>query len=152
MIKEALIEKLYQTIKIPYQFLFKKKEPWNLKRNDFLKLPTNSLGFHYGCFLIQYGFEVQETLEEHDVFHILTKTGIEVLDEINLQFILLGNGKKSLFVLIVVSTGIVFYPHKINEFVSNYKRGKKAHQFYDLNFKKILHLPILEIQKTFNIK
>lgn len=151
MIKALFIERLYRIIKIPYQLIFKKKEAWNLKTTDFLAYPQESLGFHYGCFLIKFNFKVQDTLEEHDVFHVITQTGIEVIDEICLQFYLFGNGKHSLFLYIVLFTGILFYPTKINLFYKNYHLGKKALQFYDLDFKKLLHLPVSEIQKTFNI-
>jgi len=48
--KEIIIETLYRIIKVPYQFLFKQTKAWDITIQDFLKLPQDSLGFHYGCF------------------------------------------------------------------------------------------------------
>jgi ubiquinone biosynthesis protein Coq4 len=110
------------------------------------------LGFHYGCFLLKYNFNIQASLEEHDVYHVITNTGISVKDEIDMQFYLLGNGKKSPFVFIVIGTGILFYPFEYQSFYKNYKRGREAHQFYDLDFFKMLSVPLSTIQETFNIR
>ncbi|MQP25714.1 hypothetical protein GFJ94_11635 [Flavobacterium sp. LMO8] len=149
--KEIIIETLYRIIKVPYQFLFKQTKAWDISMQDFLKLPQESLGFQYGCFLLKYNFNIQATLEEHDVFHVLTNTGISVKDEIDMQFILLGNGKRSPFVFIVIATGILFYPFEYKNFYEKYKQGKKAHRFYDLDFYKMLTIPLSTIQQTFNL-
>ena len=151
--KDFIIEKIYKTIKKPYQMLFKKEtKAWDLSIKDFLEKPENSLGFHLGCFLLKHSFAIQPQLEEHDVYHVLTNTGITVKDEIAMQFYLFGNGKKSPFLFIVILTGILFYPFQINHFIKSYKKGKNAHQFYNLEFYKMLHIPLTELQFTFNIK
>jgi ubiquinone biosynthesis protein Coq4 len=150
--KDLLIEYLYRTIKIPYQFFFKKNKKWTISTKEMLLLPQESLGFHYACFLIHNNFTIQKNLEEHDAYHVLTKIGTTVLDEIYLQFYLIGNGKKSLFVFIVISTGILFYPNKSKRFRLYYQKGKQAHPFYHLNFQKILNQPISKIQQSFNIQ
>jgi ubiquinone biosynthesis protein Coq4 len=150
--KEIIIETLYRILKVPYQFLFKQTKAWDISIQDFLKLPQDSLGFHYGCFLLKYNFNIQASLEEHDVYHVITNTGISVKDEIDMQFYLLGNGKKSPFVFIVIGTGILFYPFEYQSFYKNFKRGREAHQFYDLDFFKMLSVPLSTIQQTFNIQ
>ena len=150
--KEIAIETLYRIIKVPYQYLFKQTKAWDITIHDFLKLPQDSLGFHYGCFLLKYNFNIQASLEEHDVYHVITNTGISVKDEIDMQFYLLGNGKKSPFVFIVIGTGILFYPFEYQSFYKNFKRGREAHQFYDLDFFKMLSVPLSTIQQTFNIQ
>lgn len=150
--KEIIIETLYRIIKVPYQYLFKQTKAWDITIQDFLKLPQDSLGFHYGCFLLKYNFNIQASLEEHDVYHVITNTGISVKDEIDMQFYLLGNGKKSPFVFIVIGTGILFYPFEYQSFYKNFKRGREAHQFYDLDFFKMLSVPLSTIQQTFNIQ
>lgn len=150
--KELFIEWMYRTVKIPYQWIFKKKEAWPVTLQDYLRMPEESLGFHLGCFLCQHNFDIQATLEEHDVFHVLTHTGITVLDEINMQFYLLGNGKRSPFLFLVIGTGLVFYPFKIKNFYQSYCQGKRAHRFYDLDFLQLLPQPIAHLQQTLNIK
>lgn len=150
--KDKIIEILYKIIKRPYQLMFKKSNAWNLSLDDYLNNPENSLGFHLGDFLVKSHFAIQPQLEEHDVYHVLTNTGITVLDEIDMQFYLLGNGKRTPFVFIVIITGIVFHPNHLKRFITSYKKGKQAHQFYDLDFSKMLALPIQSIQSAFNIK
>lgn len=150
--KEIIIEKMYKIVKVPYEFLFKNGQPWNVNVSDFINLPEESLGFHLGCFLLKHNFEPQAKLEEHDIYHVLTNTGILVTDEINMQFYLLGNGKKSPFVFMVIATGLLFYPFRIKTYIESYKKGKQAHQFYHLDFLKMLPIPLENIKSTFNIK
>ena len=149
--KEIIIEFIYKLIKIPYEKFFKNNIAWNITIQDLIQYPQESLGFHLGCFLLKYDFKIQQQLEEHDVYHILTNSGITVHDEINMQFYLFGNGKRSPFVFIVIATGLLFYPFNIKKFCKSYKKGKLAHQFYDLNFLKMLPQSLEKIQKTFNI-
>lgn len=150
--KEIIIEKLYKIVKVPYEFLFKNQKAWDVTISDCINLPEESLGFHLGCFLLKYNLEPQPRLEEHDIYHVLTNTGILVTDEINMQFYLLGNGKKLPFVFMVIATGLVFYPFRIKTYLESYRKGKQAHQFYHLDFLKMLPISLENIQSTFNIK
>ena len=150
--KDLLVEKMYEATKKPYQKWLKKNEPWNISIKDLLQYSENSLGFHLGCFLCKHDFEIQDKLEDHDVFHVLTNTGISVVEEIGMQFYLLGNGKRSLYLLFGISVGILFYPTQIRLFIKQFKRGKKAHPFYNLNFINLLHQDTTQLQKTFNIQ
>lgn len=151
--KDIIIETLYKIIKKPYQMLFKKEtKAWDLSIQDFIQKPERSLGFHLGCFLLKHKFEIQPQLEEHDVYHVLTNTGITVKDEIDMQFYLLGNGKRSPFVFIVILTGILFYPSAYRKFYDSYRKGKNAHQFHHLDFYKLLDTPLDELRFCLNIK
>lgn len=149
--KDLIIEKLYEASKKPYQKYLKKNEPWDISRKELLSYPEPSLGFHLGCFLLKYNLHIQEKLEDHDIIHILTKTGITVVEEIGMQYYLLGNGKKSLYLFMVVLSGTAFYPAKLSYFLSEYKRGKKSLEFHYLDFYKMLRIPIADIQETFKI-
>ncbi len=150
--KEKIIELLYKTIKGPYQLFFKKSTAWPIDITGLLHFPEKSLGYELGNFLVQNHFDIQPSLEEHDVYHVLTKTGTTVKDEIDMQFYLLGNGKRSPFVFIVITNGLLFYPFAINHFKERYQKGRDAHPFYDLDFYKMLPLPMTSIQNSFNIR
>ncbi len=150
--RDLIIEKMYEWSKKPYQKFFKKNEPWNVTPKELIQYPQESLGFHMGCFLLKYNFEMQPKLEDHDVFHVLTNTGVSVIEEIGMQYYLLGNGKKSAYLYMVIFMGTLFYPNRFDTFLDYYKRGQNAHHFYDLAFEKMLHLPLQNIQKSFNIK
>lgn len=150
--KDKLIEKMYEISKKPYQKWFKKNLAWNLTIKDLMLYPKDSLGFELGEFLKINNFEIQEKLEDHDVIHVLTNTGTSVLEEIGMQFYLLGNRKKSLYLVMVITSGLLFYPTKCNYFLQQYKRGKSAHKFHQLNFLKLLNQETIQLQKTLNIQ
>lgn len=150
--RDLIIEKMYEWSKKPYQKFFKKNEPWNITSKDLILLPNDSLGFHMGCFLLKYNFEMQPKLEDHDVIHVLTNTGVSVIEEIGMQYYLLGNGKKSAYLFMVILVGTFFYPNRLKTFYKYYKKGQNAHQFFHLPFDKMLYKPLKEIQFTFNIR
>ena len=150
--RDLLIEKMYEITKKPYQKFFKKGVAWNVTPKELIAYKEGSLGFHLGCFLLKYNFDMQPKLEDHDVIHVLTNTQVAVPDEIAMQYFLLGNGKKSAYLFMVICIGTIFYPTHFKQFIYNYKRGKNSHQIYDLDFYKMLHIPVKTIQETFNIK
>ena len=150
--RDLFIEKLYELSKKPYQKFFKKGKAWDVKVNQLIQLPNDSLGFYLGCCLLKYNFEIQPKLEDHDIIHVLTNTGISVVEEIGMQYYLLGNGKRSLYLWMVILSGTLFYPTRFSYFKQQYKRGKAAHEFYGLDFLNMLSVPLSNIQQTFNIK
>lgn len=150
--RDLLIEKMYEITKKPYQKFFKKGTPWNITPSELIQYNQDSLGFHLGCFLLKYNFQMQPKLEDHDVIHVLTNTSVSVPDEIAMQFFLLGNGKKSAYLFMVITIGTIFYPTQLKQFIKSYNRGKSAHRIHDLDFQKMLLVPLKTIQTTFNIK
>ena len=150
--KDLLVEKMYEFSKKPHQKLFKKNKPWEIQKNQLLAMPQETLGFHLGCFLIKYHFEIQPQLEDHDVVHVLTNTGVSVPEEIGMQYYLFGNGKRSLYMYLVILSGTCFYPTRFSYFKNQFQKGKTAHQFHYLDFSKMLLQPIATIQNTFRIK
>ena len=150
--RDLFIEKMYELSKKPYQKFFKKGNAWDVKVNQLIQLPDDSLGFHLGCFLLKYNFEIQPKLEDHDVIHVLTNTGISVIDEIGMQYYLYGNGKRSLYLMMVIISGTLYYPTRFSYFKQQYQIGKQAHEFYRLDFLNMLSIPLTHIQQTFNIQ
>lgn len=150
--RALIIEKLYEMSKKPYQKFFKKNKPWEIEIKNLIQFKEETLGFHLGCFLMKYNFQMQPKLEDHDIIHVLTNTGISVIEEIGMQYYLLGNGKKSAYQFMVIILGTIFYPTQFKTFYNFYTRGKLSHQFYDLDFLKMLNQPIAKIKFTFNIQ
>lgn len=149
--KDYIIEKMYEWSRKPYQKYFKKSIPWEIDKDELLQYPVDSLGFSLGNFLDKNHFDIQPKLEDHDIIHVLTNTGISVADEIGMQYYLLGNGKRSLYLFMVILSGTPFYLRHINYFFQQYKRGKQALPFHYLDFSKMLLIPVQSIQKTFKI-
>ena len=151
MIRHLILERLYEWSKLPYRWLIKREEPWNITAPVLCTYPEDSLGFHLGCFLLQHHFESEPQLENHDVYHVLTKSGITVPEEIAMQYYLLGNGKRSLYLFGVLAIGTFLFPDYFLQFISAYKKGKQAHSFYHLNFLKLLDQPISKLTSIFKI-
>lgn len=149
--RALLLEKLYDWSKIPYQKFLKKNDAWNIEVSKLLRYPKDSLGQGLGLFITIHNFELQDKLESHDVYHVLTNTGITVPEEVSMQFYLLGNGKRSFYLFSVVLLGLLLYPDYFKTFKNTYNRGKKALKFHQLDFLKMLHLPIQKIKTTFLI-
>ncbi len=138
--------------KKPYQKYFKKSIPWNIKPDELTRYDEQSLGYHYGNFILMNNFQMQPKLEDHDVFHVLTNIGTTVSEEIAMQYFLLGNGKKSLYLVLVILSGTIFYTTHYKRFYECYQKGKKAHRLYDLEYQKLLLQPISVLKQTLNIK
>ena len=149
--RAIVLEKLYEWSVIPYQS-FKKNEAWNLGIEDLLQFPKATLGYQMGYFLLSNNFDLQEKLESHDVFHVLTNTGITVPEEISMQFYLLGNGKRSAYLYSVILLGTLFFPDYFKLFLSRYRRGKASLAFHQLDFQKLLNQPLEGIKSTFLIQ
>lgn len=149
--RAIILETFYKWSKTPYQKWFKKNEPWNLTIKELYLYPEHSLGNQLGRFLSSNDFTLEDKLENHDVFHVLTKTGITVAEEISMQFYLLGNGKKSLYLFIVILLGTLLYPDQWYRFLDAYKKGRRAFPFHQLDYKLLLHYPLITLQQTFGI-
>jgi ubiquinone biosynthesis protein Coq4 len=149
--KEVIFEMLYELSKKPYQKYFKKNKSWTITTQELIVLPQNSLGFHLYCFLTKHHFELQPKLENHDVYHVLTNIGTTVPEEISMQYYLWGNGKKSLYLFLVICTGTLFYSSHLKTFLKEFKRGKTSLQFFQIDFQKLVHLPVSNIRTVFSI-
>ncbi len=148
--RALILEKLYEWSLIPYQS-FKKNNAWNVGIEDLLQYPKQSLGFQMGSFLLRHNFDLQEKLESHDVFHVLTGTGITVPEEISMQFYLLGNGKRSAYLFTVILIGGLLFPDYFKLFRAKYRQGKSSLPFHQLDFYKLLDQPLDRIKSTFLI-
>jgi len=146
-----ILEKLYEWSLIPYQS-FKSNTAWNIKIEELLQYSKDSLGYNLGYFLLQNNFDIQDKLENHDVFHVLTNTGITVPEEISMQYYLFGNGKRSIYLFTVIAIGGLLFPDYYKLFLSKYNRGKAALPFHQLNFLKLLNQPLQRIKDTFLIQ
>ncbi|MGB0870064.1 MAG: Coq4 family protein [Flavobacteriales bacterium] len=135
-----------------YTSLFKQKEKeWDININKLQAFKPNSIGYKLFLFLRQEQFEIMPKHESHDVFHILGNYGTSKEEEIALQFFLFGNGKKSIYLFLSLIIGIVLFPEYVKMFKKAYHRGQQALPFYKIDFEKLLHYPIQNIQKLFMI-
>ena len=139
-IREKTCVLLFEKSKMPYARIFKRhKTPWQLSNVQLKQMGRGTLGSALGQFLVKNGFELIPRLERHDAYHVLTGYGTDVKDEIALQYLCFGNGKKSKYLWMVMLVGTILNPEHWSYFKASYRRGKAARTFYHWDFKQYLH-------------
>lgn len=152
-IREKLCAWLFEISKAPYRTIFKRdKQAWNLESIDLLEYNPNSLGYAVGQFLEANRFELIDKLESHDVYHVLCEMNTSVRDEIGMQFLLMGNGKKSIYQKITVLLGLCLLPEYRSYFKFCYKRGQKMNPVYLFDLKKELNSDLKQLRASLNTK
>lgn len=131
-----------------YTSKFKNHESWNLTKSDLLCLPKNTLGWHLGDFLNRNGFELIPKVERHDAYHVLTGFGTNVEDEIALQCLCFGNGKRSPYLYGAILLGITILPDYIKYYYNSYCIGKNANSFHQFDYKKLLEIDLFDFRRS----
>lgn len=118
---------------------FHKQDPWKIDMQQLKLYPPVSLGCALKDFLLKNHFSLMENLENHDVMHVLTRTGVTVPDEI------------SLYAFTSIFTGLLFYPEKAKYFRQQYRAGKSARPIHQLDFRNLLQRSIHQLRSEYEI-
>jgi len=113
--------------------LTRRRAAWGLSARQLADMPADSLGRALGELLLDRGFELIPRLESHDLMHLLTGVGADVVSEVELQFTLLGNGKRSLYLLGTVALGLCVYPEHAARFLMGFRRGQRGPRVFDVD-------------------
>ena len=154
--RKKLIELLFEHSQKVYTTMFKNHQPWGIYSKELLTYPKPSFGRHLGEFLDNNGFELIAKVERHDAYHTLTGYGTKVEDEIALQCLCFGNGKRSLYLFGALILGIIILPDYWSYYYRSFAIGKQANSFHHFNYKNLLHVNIddfrhaIFLQKHFN--
>jgi ubiquinone biosynthesis protein Coq4 len=146
--RKKIIAFLFDKSQKIYGDLFIDCEPWEIKKSELLAYPTDSFGKHLGIFLDNNNFELIPKGERHDAYHTLTGYKTKVEDEIALQYLCIGNGKRSLYALAAASVGCLLLPEYYKYYFKSYGIGKNANPFYHFNYKKLLHISIIDLRQA----
>ena len=147
-LRKQLISWMFDKSQKVYTQLFKKHEAWNISRQDLLRFPKQTLGWHLGKFLLDNDFQLISKVERHDAYHTLTGYSTAVEDEIALQYLCYGNGKRSPFLLGAIILGTLILPDYCNYYYRSYRIGKQANAFHHFDYKKLLMVNLDEFRKT----
>ncbi|WP_299128929.1 hypothetical protein [uncultured Winogradskyella sp.] len=147
-LRKQLIIWLFDHSQRIYTSLFKNHESWNLTRTDLLKLPHPTFGRHLGEFLDQNNFELIPKVERHDCYHVLCGYSTKVEDEIALQCLCYGNGKRSPYLYGAIILGVAILPDYYNYYYQSYKTGKRANPFHQYDCKKLLYVSINDFRQA----
>ncbi|WP_082041771.1 Coq4 family protein [Lacinutrix sp. Hel_I_90] len=145
-LRKKLITWLFEISKELYTYIFKSHAPWGIYKKELLTYPKGSFGKHLGLFLDENNFELIPKVERHDAYHVLTGYGTKVEDEIALQFLSFGNGKRSLYLYGAILLGTLILPDYIKYYLNSYHIGKTANSFHHLNFKKLLKVSLQDFR------
>jgi hypothetical protein len=104
--------------------------PWDETTESLLARPPGSLGRALGEHLRDGGFALLPRLEDHDVFHVVLGIGTSAEEEVELQWVLAGNGKRSLYCLGVLLMGSLVFPERLGRFLECWRRGAGLEPFW----------------------
>jgi len=142
-----LLTTLFHLSARPYAALHPQRRPWGLTAAQLADFPPATLGHALGHHLLANGFELMPRLESHDVWHLLTGIGTDVVSEVALQFLLLGNGKRSLYLLGVVALGGLLFPEAWARFARACRRGQALRPFHRLPVHSLLTVPMARVRQ-----
>lgn len=131
-----------------YTNMFKNHEPWKVTKSDLLKFPQPTFGWHLGNFLDKNNFELIPKVERHDCYHVLCGYSTKVEDEIALQCLCLGNGKRSPYMYGAILLGIAILPDYYNYYYKSFKIGKAANAFHYFDYQKLLTVSLSDFRDT----
>ncbi|MEM6514753.1 MAG: Coq4 family protein [Bacteroidota bacterium] len=137
-LRKQLIEWLFEISQKAYTNLFKNHSAWGITTTELLDYPKYTFGRHLGEFLKRNNFELIAKVERHDAYHTLTGYGTNVEDEIALQCLCFGNGKRSPYLYGAIILGVIILPDYWRFYWHSYKLGKAAHPFHHFDYKKLL--------------
>jgi len=144
--RKQFIAFLFETSQKVYTNLFKHHAAWGISKSDLLDYPNDSIGKHLGLFLDKNNFEPIPKVERHDAYHTITGYGTKVEDEIALQCLCFGNGKRSIYLYGAMILGVIILPEYYKYYYKSYVIGKNANQFHHYDYKKLLNISIHEFR------
>ncbi|WP_299096175.1 Coq4 family protein [Winogradskyella sp.] len=147
-LRKQLIIWLFQHSQRIYTAMFKHHESWNISKSDLLKMSQSSFGKHLGDFLDKNNFELIPKVERHDCYHVLCGYSTKVEDEIALQCLCYGNGKRSPYLYGAIILGIAILPDYYDFYYRSYKTGKRANPFHHFDYKKLLNISIKDFREA----
>lgn len=124
----------------------KRKEPWGITTLELLSYSEESFGYHLGKLLSANNFELIPKVERHDCYHLLTGYGTSVEDEVALQYVCFGNGKRTPYLLGVLFIGTIILPEYYKYYLKSYRLGKNCNQFHHFKYENLLHFSFEEIR------
>lgn len=130
-----------------YALISRRPRPeWQMQRDDLEAFPPGSLGQRLGRFLIINDLHLMPGFENHDIFHILLGYGLSAPEEVELQWCLLGNGKRSAYALVAAVVGAAFFPECWGLLQRAFRRGKALRPFHHWYYEYLLRENLADLQ------
>ena len=130
---------MYENSQKFYRKYFKKsKRKWQFNEAQLLCFEEDSLGRKLGEFYKNHGFRMIPKLENHDVYHLITDCKTDIQDEISMQYLLFGNGKRSAYLLGVLFLGTLVFPEYFKSYLKAFRKGQQMKTFHNWDFEALL--------------
>jgi len=130
---------MYENSQKQYRKYFKKKKrQWQFNEKQLLSFKEDSLGKTMGEFYQKHGFRMIPKMENHDVYHLITDYSTNIQDEIAMQYLLFGNGKRSAYLLGVLLLGTFVFPEYFKTYRNAFQKGRNMRSFHDWDFENLL--------------
>ncbi len=130
---------MYENSQHQYRKYFKRtKRQWQFNEEQLLCFKEDSLGRILGEFYKKHGFRMIPKMENHDVYHLVTDYGTSMKEEIAMQYLLFGNGKRSAYLLGVMLLGSLVFPEYFKTYIRAYQKGKNMKPFHNWDFEGLL--------------
>ena len=138
-----LMEQFFYCSYPVYGCLFKqKRQAWPWTTQQLGHFAQGSLGKEIFHFLDKNGFEMLAKFESHDALHVLLEYSTHIVDEVRMQFCLLGNGTRTPYLFMVIIIGWLAFPECWHLFTDAFKRGKKLAPIHRWQFEYLLREPV----------
>ncbi len=121
--------------------------PWSHTMDDLRAMQPATLGNDLALYLDERGIEIAKNYELHDVRHILLGYEMDAEGEGRLQYFLLGNGNRSLPVILTVVTCFVVMPDQWRNFRRDYARGRRSPDIAAWDYDYLVTMPTLEARQ-----
>ncbi len=108
-IREKLSWKIAFGLKPFYLFLRRNRKAWDVDMHSLEKMPAHTLGNDLFLFLKANNLTLMPKIEFHDVYHVLFELNTDIKSETLLQFVPLGNGRRSLPFIASTFVSAMFY-------------------------------------------
>jgi len=146
-LRASLCEQFEAFVKPYYVRLLKKnKIAWNQTRQTLGNFPPGTLGHDTYRFLSDNGLELIPQLEDHDMFHVLFALQPTIPDEIRLQALLLGNGRRTLYAWLTAMIGFALFPEYQADIYRAYRQGRRYRRCVHWRFEYLLQEPTEELR------
>ena len=141
------LQTVYTSIRRMGMPSWQKSNSWKrFQQKDLEAFPFYTLGgalFHY---LQNNPSSLIRDFEDHDVFHVLFDFPTHMLGEVQLQFFLLGMGKRSLPTCFTIIVGAGLFPEWWSHMKEAFQKGKTATNCTHWPFEHLLEEPLESIR------
>lgn len=107
----------------------------------------------------ELSYIVQRSNETHDIWHVVTGYGVDVVSEIALQAFYFGQTEEDSFAMLLMAVGclnaVIHAPQNMTRLmrgiVEGYERGRRAKSFYPVQWETMWNRSLEEIRAELNV-